>query len=151
VVLPQVYEGFVLTEKLELIFLDLPLQRHPHAFKAAEAAACADDQKAFWYMHDVLFANQQALAPDRLPAYAEELNLDVAAFQKCLSSGQHAGAIREDMRTLQVLGITGTPAFLLGRRVSGGDKVEVLEIVQGLPPYEVLKEKLDALLASKPK
>ena len=148
-VLPQVYEGFVRTEKLELIFLDLPLQMHPHAFKAAEAAACADDQKAFWYMHGVLFANQNALALDRLPAYAEELGLDVAAFQKCLSSGQHAGAIREDMRTVQVLGITGTPAFLLGRRLPGSDKVEILEIVKGLPPYEVLKEKLEALLASK--
>jgi protein-disulfide isomerase len=149
VVLPKVYEEYVLKEKLELIFLDLPLQMHPYAFKAAEAAACADDQKAFWYMHGTLFANQQALASDRLPAYAEELGLDVEAFQKCLSSGQHAGAIREDMRTLQVLGITGTPAFLLGRRVPGGDKVEVLEIVKGLPPYEVLKEKLDALLALK--
>jgi protein-disulfide isomerase len=149
VVLPQVYEEFVRTEKLELIFLDFPLQMHPNAFKAAEAAACADDQKAFWYMHSLLFANQQALAPDRLPGYAEELGLDVEAFQKCLSSSQHAGAIREDMRTVQVLGITGTPAFLLGRRVPGGDKVEVLEIVRGLPPYDVLKEKLNALLASK--
>jgi protein-disulfide isomerase len=148
-VLPQVYQEFVRTEKLELVFLDLPLQRHPYAFKAAEAAACADDQKAFWYMHELLFAKQQALAPDRLPAYAEELGLDVAAFQKCLSSGQHAGAIREDTRTVQLLGITGTPAFLLGRRVPGGEKVEILEIVSGLPPYEVLKEKLDALLALK--
>lgn len=147
--LPKVYEEFVRTEKLELIFLDLPLQMHPQAFKAAEAAACADDQKAFWYMHGLLFANQQALALDRLPSYAEELGLDVAAFQKCLSSGQHAGGIREDMRTVQVLGITGTPAFLLGRRVPGGDKIEVLEVVKGLPPYEVLKEKIDALLASK--
>jgi protein-disulfide isomerase len=148
-VLPQVYEKFVRTGKVELIYLDLPLQRHPHAFKAAEAAACAGDQKRFWDMHHSLFANQQALAPDKLPGYAEELGLDVAVFEKCLASGRHAPEIREDMRTAQILGITGTPAYLFGRRVPGGDKVEILDSVRGLPPYEVIEEKLNALLAAK--
>lgn len=116
------------------------------SFKAAEAAGCADDQNAFWNMHGLLFENA---APDQFPGYAEQLNLDVAAFQRCLSSGQHAGGIREDVRTAHTLGIKGTPAYLLGRRLPG-DKVEVLEIVRGLPPsYEILKEKLDTLLASK--
>jgi protein-disulfide isomerase len=146
-VLPQVYERFVRSGKVELIYLDLPLRMHPYAFRAAEAAACAGDQSMFWDMHHQLFANQQALAPDRLPAYAEELALDVAAFQKCLSSGRHAGGIREDIRLAQSLGISGTPAYLLGRRLPGSDKVEVLEIVKGLPTYEALEEKLEALLA----
>jgi protein-disulfide isomerase len=148
-VLSPIHDEFVRTGKVELIFLDLPLQRHPHAFKAAEAAACAGDQNMFWDMHHVLFANQQALAPDQLPGHAQELGLDVAAFQKCLSSGRHAGAIRADVRTAQMLGITGTPAYLLGRRIPGGNKVEVLEVVKGLPPYEALKEKINALLTAK--
>lgn len=147
-VLPQVYEKFVSTGKVELIYLDLPLQMHPHAFKAAEAAACAGDQNMFWDMHHLLFANQQALAPDKLPGYAEELGLDVAAFQKCLSSGKHAPGIREDMRVAQSLDITGTPAYLLGRRVPGGDKVEILEIVKGVPPYEELEKLIQGLLTS---
>jgi len=145
-VLPQVYEKFVRTGKIELIFLDLPLPMHPHAFKAAEAAACAGEQKMFWDMHHVLFANQQALAPDRLPGYAKELGLDVAAFQKCLSGGKQGAAIREDVRTLTILGINGTPRYLLGRRIPDSDKVEVLEIVKGVP-YEELERKLNALLA----
>jgi protein-disulfide isomerase len=148
-VLPQVYEKFVRPGKVELIFLDLPLQMHPYALKAAEAAACAGDQKMFWDMHHLLFANQQALAPGQLPGYAEQLGLDVAAFQKCLSSGQHGAEIREDMRAAQSLGITGTPAYVLGRRIPGTDKVEVLDIVKGLPPYEVLEKKITDLLASK--
>ena len=147
--LPQVYEKFVRTGKVELIFLDLPLTMHPHAFKAAEAAACAGDQKMFWEMHHLLFANQRALAPDRLPGYAEELGLDVPAFQKCLSGGRHAAEIREDMRIAQTLGIRGTPAYVLGRRLPGSDKVEVLELVRGLPPYEELETKLNALLGAK--
>jgi protein-disulfide isomerase len=148
VVLSQVYEKFVSTGKVEFIFLDLPLQMHPHAFKAAEAAACAGDQSMFWEMHSSLFANQGDLAPAQLSGYAKELGLDMAAFEKCLSGGKHGPAIREDIRVAHTLGITATPAYLLGRRIPGGDKIEILEIVRGLPSYEELEKKIDALLAS---
>lgn len=146
-VLPQIHEKFVRTGKVELIFLDLPLPMHPHAFKAAEAAACAGEQNMFWDMHHSLFASQDALAPDRLSGYAEELGLDVAAFQKCLSGGKQEAGIREDMRTLAVLGVSSTPSYLLGRRIPDSDKVEVLEIVRGVP-YEELESKLNALLTA---
>jgi protein-disulfide isomerase len=148
-VLPQVYEKFVRSGKVELIYLDLPLQMHAYAFKAAEAAACAGDQNMFWDMHHQLFENQGSLSPEKLPGYAAALELDVAAFQKCLSGGKHAPGIREDMRTAQNLGITGTPAYLLGRRIPGGDKIQVLEIVKGVPKYEALEEKINALLTAK--
>lgn len=147
--LPHVYEKFVRTGKVELIFLDLPLQMHPHAFRAAEAAACADDQKQFWDMHHLLFHNQGALGPEKFPGYAEELGLDVAAFEQCLSKGKHAAGIREDIRIARTLGVTGTPAYVLGRRIPGSDKVQVLDVVKGLIPYEELETKLNALLAEK--
>lgn len=147
--LPKVYDKFVRTGKVELIYLDLPLPFHRNAFKAAEAAACAGDQKMFWEMHHQLFANQSALSPERLPGYAEELGLDVAAFQKCLSSGKHAPGIREDMRVAQTLGIGSTPMYLLGRRISGGDKVQILDSIKGALKYEVFEEKINALLVSK--
>jgi len=147
-VLPKVYERFIHTGKLELIYLDLPLQMHPYAFKAAEAAACAGDQKRFWDMHHVLFANQQALAPDQLSGYAEDLGLDVAAFHKCLSDGRHGAGIRQNIRVAQSLGITGTPAYLLGHRIPGSDKIQIQEIIKGLPPYEEMEKTINALLAS---
>jgi hypothetical protein len=52
------------------------------------------------------------------------------------------------MRTAQVLEITGTPAYLIGRRIEGSEKVEILEVVRGLPPYEYLEEKLNGFLAA---
>lgn len=146
--LTQVYDKFVRTGKVELVFLDLPLPMHPHAFKAAEAAACAGDQNKFWEMHHELFANQRALAPEQLAGYAGELGLDVAAFQKCLSGGKKAPGIREDMRVAQNLGITGTPAYLLGHRLPGGDKVQILDMIKGLPTYEDLEKKINALLTT---
>jgi len=148
-VLTKVHEEFIRPEKVELIYLDYPLVRaHPQAFKAAEAAACAGDQGMFWEMHHQLFANQQALGQDQLPERAREVGLDVAVFQKCLSSGRHAAGIRDDVRLVQSLGITSTPAYLIGRRVPGGDKVEILEILKAMP-YEELAKKLEVHLAAK--
>lgn len=146
--LPQVREKLVHTGKVELVFLDLPLEMHPHALQAAEAAACAGDQKKFWEMHHLLFENQRALGPDQLPGYAEKLGLDVPTFQKCLASGRHEGEIRNSVRLAHSLGITGTPDYVLARRIKG-DKVEVVDIVPGLQPYEDLEKRINALLASK--
>jgi protein-disulfide isomerase len=145
-VLPRLEERLVRPGKVEVIFLNLPLPTHPNAFQAAEAAMCAGYQKKFWEMHHLLFANQQALAPAQLPGYAETLGLDVAAFQKCLSDGQPAGEIRREMRLAEELGIAATPIYLLGRRVPGSDKIQVVETVRGVRPYEELETKLNHLL-----
>ena len=148
-VLPKIHEKFVSTGKVELIYLDYPLRMHPHAFKAAEAAQCANDQKMFWEMHSQLFGNQNALAPEQLPGHAKEIGLDVDVFQKCLSSGRQAGSIREDLRVVQILGITKTPSYVLARRLPKSEKVEVLEVGQGGKAYLELEEKLNALLGVK--
>ena len=149
-VLPQFHQKFVRTGKVEHVFVDLPLTIHPQAFKAAEAAACAGDQKKFWEMHDHLYANQSNLAPEKLPDYARQLGLDVAAFRKCLSSGKHAAAVRQDMKEAQALGMHKTPIYLIGRRVPG-NKVDILHSIGGVPPYTYLENKLNELLAAKKK
>src|SRR5687767_9049541 len=117
---------------------------HPHAFNAAEAAACAGEQSRFWEMYRRLFSNQRALAPPQLRAHAEALGLDLGAFDKCVASGRQEAKIHEDVRLTQVLGISGTPAFLFGNRIAGTDKVEVVDIVRGLPPLAELEKRLDA-------
>lgn len=129
--------------------MDFPLPSHSHAFKAAEAAACADDQQKLWYMQGELFANQNALAPDQLSGYAEGMELDLAAFQECLRSGKHTAAIREDIRNVKILGIDSTPAYLFGRRVPGTDKVEILEVFRGLREYKDFEKTLQTLLPAK--
>jgi predicted DsbA family dithiol-disulfide isomerase len=45
-------------------------------------------------MHDLWFANQSALRPDGLIAYAEQLGLDVESFTNDLTA--HAAAARVD-------------------------------------------------------
>ncbi len=147
--LPQIYEAYIKTGKVELIFLDFPLRIHERAEGAAYAAACAGDQGKFWEMHDQLFGHPNQLSRDGFLAFADELGLDRAAFEKCLSGSKHRGAIQEDIRTASVmLGVRGTPAYAIGRRLPK-DKVEILEVLPGGQEFVTLRERLDAALAVK--
>ena len=119
---------------------------HPHAFKAAEAAHCAGEQGLFWEMHHQLFANQHALSSEELPAHAEAIGADATEFRDCLASGRQGPGIREDIRTARLAGVNSTPAFLLGRRKPGTDKVRILEIIRGAVPADVLEETIESLL-----
>src|SRR5882762_5502186 len=63
-----------LGKKLRFVFRNFPLtQAHPYALVAAEAAEAAALQGKFWEMHDFIYENQQALEPNILPAWAEQV------------------------------------------------------------------------------
>jgi Na+/H+ antiporter NhaA len=110
------------------VWRHLPLNDvHPNTQLAAEAAEAAADQGAFWEMYDLLLAHQDALRPDDLIAYAEELGLDVERFTDDLRT--HAGAARvaEDVDSADLSGVTGTPTFFInGRRHYGAYDIATL-------------------------
>jgi Na+/H+ antiporter NhaA len=96
------------------VWRHLPLNDvHPRAQLAAEAAEAAGDQGAFWEMHDLLLAHQDALRPDDLVGYAERLSLDIERFADALRG--HAGAVRvaEDVDSADLSGVSGTPTFFI--------------------------------------
>lgn len=107
-------------EKISVVFRHFPLEFHPNARKAAEAAICAQEQGKFWEFHDKLFANQRALGLEDLGRYADEVTLDKAKFQDCLSSGRHAPQVQADFEAGQKAGVTGTPGFFVNGRFLGG-------------------------------
>jgi protein-disulfide isomerase len=113
-------------DKVKLVFRDFPLDRlHPQARRAAEAARCARDQNKFWQYHDLLFANAPQASPEQLKAYAEQVGLDVQAFERCLTSGKHAAGVQRDVDDGNRVGVSGTPAFFVnGRLLTGAQPVE---------------------------
>ncbi len=133
---------------MKYVFMDFPLPMHGQAMKASEAALCAGDQGKFWEMHDRLFANQNALAPEALLKHAEALGLDTTQFKECLDSGKHAAQIKAAMAEGQKAGITGTPAFLLGFIESDG-RVKATKKISGAVPYANFKATIDEMLSSK--
>jgi Na+/H+ antiporter NhaA len=103
------------------VWRHLPLNDvHPHAQLAAEAAEAASDQGAFWEMHDLLLAHQDALGPGDLIGYAEQLGLDVDRFSDDLREHAGTGRIAEDVDSADLSGVSGTPTFFVnGRRHYG--------------------------------
>jgi Na+/H+ antiporter NhaA len=106
----------------------LPLNDvHPNAQLAAEAAEAASDQGAFWEMHDLLLANQRALGPSDVVAYAEQLGLDVDRFTDELRRHSGASRVAEDVDSADLSGVSGTPTFFInGRRHYGAYDIATL-------------------------
>lgn len=106
---------------VRLVYRNYPLpELHPQAEKAAEAGLCAKEQGKFWEMHDLLFAEQEALSAQDLKDKARRLGLDTAAFSTCIDSGRMSEAVQADVREGEALGIQGTPGtFINGRFLSG--------------------------------
>jgi Na+/H+ antiporter NhaA len=112
----------VLGEKdVRFVWRHLPLvDVHPQAEIAAQASEAAAEQGKFWEMHDLLLSRQDHLLKTDLLAYAEELGLDVPAFQKSLYKHVHAGRVGSDVESADISGVSGTPTFFVnGQRLYG--------------------------------
>ncbi|MDX6511312.1 MAG: hypothetical protein QOE36_816 [Gaiellaceae bacterium] len=113
---------------LRYVWRHLPLNDvHPRAALAAEAAEAASAQGAFWEMHDLLLAHQDALRPDDLIGYAGELGLDVDRFANDLNKHEYAAPVADDVDGADLSGVTGTPTFFVnGRRHYGAYDIDTL-------------------------
>jgi protein-disulfide isomerase len=114
--------------QVRLVYRHMPIPSlHPHAQRAAEASLCADEQGAFWEMHDAMFADQRALGADDLKRTARSLGLVGARFDECLDAGVYTERVSADTRVGHELGIQGTPAlFINGRFLSGAQPYEIV-------------------------
>ena len=134
--LPQIREKYVKSGQVKLAHINYPILG-PGSMAAAQAAECAAHQGSFWEYSDLLYANQSSgFSPDNVLALAEELGLDTADFEQCLADTPDQASLENDFRLGQMLGVRGTPAFLInGRPVSGA------------LPYEQFEQIIEAALA----
>jgi len=123
-------------DRVRWAFRHYPLDFHPQAQKAGEAAACAADQGRFWEMHDLLWEKPGQLQVPDLKAHAQTLGLDAPAFATCLDGGRHAGLVERDFQAGQEYGVSGTPAFFVNGR-----------LISGAQPFEAFQQVIDDELA----
>lgn len=146
---PQIELAYInepeMADKVKFVFYDLPLTTiHPHAFLAARAARCAEDQGLYWEYHSSLFRNQQAWS--RSPGaplglfedYAAEAGLEASAFRGCLRSTEHAELVTANQQLGMMLGVSGTPTVMVSaganmtRRLADTSFPAVREAVEAL-------------------
>ncbi len=108
---------------MRLEWRDLPIitRRSP---EAAEAGQCAFDQGKFWEYRDNVYEQPDAyvnLSDSALKRYAQEIGLDMDAFNLCLDSGEHASTVDVDLKYALQQGIRGTPSFMVNGKVVVGN------------------------------
>jgi protein-disulfide isomerase len=114
--------------KVNVVFKQYPLPFHSQAKMAANAALCAHEQKpkAFWMMHDKMFADQSALGKDALLKTAKSIGLKEGDFKKCLDSKKFFPQIEKDIEQGKTLNVKSTPTFFVnGQLVTGAQPIEV--------------------------
>lgn len=104
---------------VKFVYKEFPLTSiHQNAMNASKAAQAAKAQGKYWEMHDKLFENAKALDMDSLKKYAQEVGLDVARWEKDMSSPEVQKQIQDDMQLASASGVRGTPTlFVNGKRV----------------------------------
>lgn len=120
---PQLIEDYIATGQVYLEYRDFA-HLGEDTVRAAEAAACAADQDAYWDYNKTLYENQHTppmnsgvFSESRLIQMAGELGLDTDAFQSCLDDGTYRDRVEESTQAAQDAGITGTPGFQINGRV----------------------------------
>jgi protein-disulfide isomerase len=110
------------------------------SYRSANAALCAGEQGQFWNYHATLYANQVSESAslytnERLAIMAQNLNLDMTAFNQCFAENRYASEIRNDNVEGQSLGIRGTPSIFVDGKI--------------IQSYDQLVSIIDTALASK--
>jgi protein-disulfide isomerase len=107
--------------QLRFVAKNFPLDAHPKARPAAEAAMCAAEQGKFWEYHALLFEKAPQIDVAQLAGYAEQAGLDKAKFEECLSSHRTEPILVADLEEGKKAGVSGTPAFFVnGVPLAGG-------------------------------
>ena len=137
----------MITGKVLFVYRHLPLDMHKNAVPAGLAAVCAHQQGQFWPAYEIIFAGSAKSAAADVRAQAGPLGLNMSAFDECLQ--------REPLHTIQAdkaeaarLGISGTPAFLVGT-LSNGEDIQVRTTIAGAKPYDEFQTAIENLLKVK--
>ncbi|MGA4802928.1 DsbA family protein [Streptomyces lavendulocolor] len=130
-------------DRLEVRLRHFPLEKHKHAYAAAQAAEEAVEQGKGWPYAEAVLARTAELAAKGervLIDTARELDLDAEEFDTALIDGRHLLIVDADQAEGKAIGVTGTPTYVIGgERLDGGKSQDGLR--------ERIEEIADRLLA----
>ena len=96
-----------------------PIPSHFNAERAARAVEAAARQGKFEQMYQLMYdtqrewAEQQVPADDRFRGFAQDLGLNLTAYDKAYADPATLDRIKKDVADGEALGVSGTPTFFL--------------------------------------
>ncbi len=135
-----IYEEYIESGKVNLVFKDFPLNG-PDSVLAAEAAYCAGDQGKYWEYHDELYINWGGertgwITRDSLDKFASTVNLELYDFNSCLNNQKYRQRVLDLEKFGKEIGINATPSFLIFNN-------EKIEKITGNQPIDVFRKVID--------
>ncbi|MFD8256506.1 DsbA family protein [Streptomyces werraensis] len=116
--------------RLEIRLRHFPLEKHKHAFAAAQAAEEAWEQGRGWDYAEAVLGRVEELerrGEAVLVEVARELGLDADEVDTALVDGRHILVVDADQAEGKAIGVTGTPTYVIGgERLDGGKSQEGL-------------------------
>lgn len=149
----EVFDGDV-----RFVFKHFPLDHFTHAYSSAQAARAAYAQDVFWEFHDALFNRQDEIDEDLYLELAEDLELDLEAFDDLRDSAQAHNEVKADRELGGEWGVGGTPTFFVnGKKFPGNatfeddfkphiesERAAMQELIDdGKSPEDALKTRID--------
>jgi len=128
---PQI-ENLINEGKVVLYFRDFVV--HPQAMIIHNAARCANEQGKYWEFKKNAFQKflngVDTSKKENLLNLAEELNLDLPSFEKCLDENRYSQDIQNDFQAGVSAGVRATPTFFInGQKVVGLNISKVMSII----------------------
>jgi|TARA_B100000959_G_scaffold284851_2_gene357626 protein-disulfide isomerase len=142
---PMIMRDYIETGKANLVFVDFAFLGKDSP-KAAQATYCADDQNMYWEYHNSLYTSQESKIdngwanPERLKAFAFNLNLDMELFNECIDSEKYSKRVQYNSQQARDNGVRGTPGFF----IVGPDYDQ--QQIGGAQPFSVFKRILDSMI-----
>lgn len=103
---------------LKVVIREYPILR-PESVDAARMALAAAQQGRYAQFHDAMFRLGPPSA-DTIEAAAREAGVDLAKAQSAIATGQFDSQLEANAALAAQLGISGTPAFIVGNRTLNG-------------------------------
>ena len=143
----QLKKNYIDTGKVRFVSRDLPLDFHPNAQRAAEAAWCAGEQNKYWELRDTMIVNSSDLSQEAILRYAQTNALDIPSFKACVDAEKYKTQIQKGIADAGTVGISATPSFVVGKTSSDaldGDRVV------GAVPESVFETEIQKFTTAKP-
>lgn len=116
-------------QSVRLCWAAFPLQQHPNATIAGQAALFARDNGKFWAMHDALFDNQLSLSEAFIKQLVGKIGLDLKAFEKAVAAGKYVDELNASKEAGKAAGVDSTPSiFVNGRKLALNPSQESLSL-----------------------